>query len=232
MSGSGDGVNRIYTVRAQATCRLSYAASGTARALASAPRRGAGARLRLLPARPWRDAVGVEHRVDVAQARYRALQGVRVGDLHHEAILDHRRGGQATRFDDVRARLRERAREVLEQSVAVPGVDLDLDDERGRELAVPGHAREALGILAQQCGVGAVLAVDRDPASQRDVAHDLVTGYRPTALGQAQHHVIDAVDLDPVLARGLGRRLARAPDTQHVRGAALAVRSLPLLEAL
>src|SRR2546427_8370095 len=155
MSGSGDGVNRIYTVRAQATCRLSYAASGTARALASAPRRGAGARLRLLPARPWRDAVGVEHRVDVAQARYRALQGVRVGDLHHEAILDHRRGGQATRFDDVCARLRERAREVLEQAVAGPGREPDLDDERRREVARPRNARETLRVLAAQGPAGA-----------------------------------------------------------------------------
>ena len=46
--------------------------------------------------------------------------------------------------------LRERAREVLEQPVAVPAVELELDLERGGGLAVPGDLGEALGVAHQR----------------------------------------------------------------------------------
>src|SRR3954466_2767290 len=123
-----------------------------------------------------RDPVGVEHAVDVAQAVHRLLEALRVGDLDHEAVLNHRRGDDAARLDDVAAGLRERAREVLEQAVAVPGVDLELHLERLLVLALPVDADEALGVLAQRGGVRAVVAVDRDAAPERDVAANRAPG--------------------------------------------------------
>src|SRR5439155_774967 len=195
---------------------LAGAAAAAARTRARRPPRSGG--------RAGRDAVGVEHRLDVAQARDRPAQPVRVGDLDHEAILDHRRGRQAARLDDVGAGLRERARDVLEQPVAVPRVDLYFDDERGRLVAFPGDRREALGIPAQQDDVGTVLAMDRDAAPERDVAHDVIAGHGPAALGQAlpaqvllQHlaprvlGVLTRLSLEPLLdlvsrARGLDGR--------------------------
>src|SRR4051812_29535774 len=101
--------------------------------------------------------VGVEHAVHVAQAVHGHLQRLGVGHLDHEAVLDHRLVDDAARLDDVHAALGERAREVLEQAVAVPRVDLDLDLERGLVVAVPGDGDEAVGVLAQRLGVRAVL---------------------------------------------------------------------------
>ena len=103
--------------------------------------------------------------------------------------------------------LGERAREVLEQPGAVPGVDLQLDAEGGLVVALPRDLGEALGVLLQRRDVLAVLAVDRDAAAERDVADDLVAGHRPAALGQPHHHVVDALDLDAVAGRGAGGRV-------------------------
>src|SRR3954453_727170 len=73
-----------------------------------------------------RDAVRVEDTVDVAQAADGRLQRLGVDDLDHEAVGDHRRVDQAAGLDDVDAGLRERTRQVLEQAMAVPRVDLEL----------------------------------------------------------------------------------------------------------
>src|ERR671914_3010887 len=148
-----------------------------------------------------RDPISVEDRVDRAQLRDRRLQRVRVADLDDEAVLDHRVRDDAARLDDVDAGLRERPREVLEQAVAIPAVDLQLDLERGGRVAVPADRHEALRVLAQRGGVRAVLAVDRDAAAERHVAEDLVARDRPAALGQPQRHVLDALHPDAVLGR-------------------------------
>ena len=116
--------------------------------------------------------------------------------------------------------------------MAVPRVDLDFDDERRGLVAFPGDFHKAFGVPAQQHHVRAVLAVDRDAPPQRDVADDLVAGHRATALGQAQHHVVDALHADPVLRRGARRPPPRAPHAQEVGAAVLAVGRLALLEAL
>src|SRR3954454_16161022 len=79
-----------------------------------------------------RDPVGVEDAVDVAQPADRRLQCLGVGHLDHEAVLHHGARDDAARLDDVDPSLRERPREVLEQPVAIPGVDLQLDLERRR----------------------------------------------------------------------------------------------------
>src|SRR5207249_3727777 len=84
-----------------------------------------------------RDTVRVEHGVDVAQPADRAVEYLRVPDLHGEAVLDHLVADRAARLEDVDSGFGERAREVLEQPVAVPSVDVDLDLERGLALAVP-----------------------------------------------------------------------------------------------
>ena len=72
--------------------------------------------------------------------------------------------------------------------------------KRGLVVAVPGTRHEALRVLAQRHGVRAVLAVDRDPAAERDVAEDRVARHRPAALGQPQRDVVDALDADAVAA--------------------------------
>src|SRR5215212_7170652 len=122
--------------------------------------------------------VGVEDAVDVAQLAHRRLERLRVRNLDHEAVLHHRPRHDAARLDDVDPRLGERPREVLEQAVAVPRVDLQLDLERGRVVALPVDAHEALGVLAQSGGVRTVVAVDRDAAPERHVADDRIAGHR------------------------------------------------------
>ena len=109
-------------------------------------------RVRELP-RAGGDAVGVEHRVDVAQARDGALERRRVGDLDDEAVLHHRAADDAARLDDVDAVLGQGAREVLEQPVAVPRVDLELDAEGLLVLALPvRRGRSARGpCAARRC---------------------------------------------------------------------------------
>src|SRR4051794_24103943 len=180
-----------------------------------------------------RHPVGVEHAVDVAQAVDGLLEALRVGDLDDEAVLDHRRGDDAPRLDDVAARLGGRPREVLEQPVAVPGVDLELDLERLLVLALPVDAHEALRVLAQRGGVRAVVAVDRDAATERDVADDRVARHRPAALRQAQHDVVDALDADAVRVARARRLAALAPRRdQRLDRLLLGLRRLALLEAL
>src|SRR5947209_20258294 len=93
------------------------------------------------------DPVRVEYGVDVAQAADRLIQCPGVRDLDDEAVLDHRVVHRTPRLEDVDAGLRERARHVLEQPVAVPAVDLELDSERGLGVAVPRDGREPVGIL-------------------------------------------------------------------------------------
>src|SRR5919108_2937108 len=179
-----------------------------------------------------RHAIGVEDAVDVAQAVDRLLERLRVGDLDDEPVLNHGRGDDAARLDDVAAGLGERPGEVLEEAVAVPGVDLQLDLERLLVLALPMDAHEALGILAQRGGVRAVVAVDRDAAPERHVADDRVAGHRAAALGQAQHHVVDALDADSVGAARPGRLAALAARRDERLDAALLLRGLALLEPL
>src|SRR4051794_12881348 len=159
-----------------------------------------------------RDAVRVEHRVDVPQALDAGLQRASVPHLDDEAVLDHRIHHGAARLEDVHAALGERAREVLEQARPVVAVDLQLDAERLRPLTVPAHLREALGVLHERLRVRAVLAVDRDALAQRDVPDDRVARHRAAALGEPQHHVDAgvAVDLDAV-CRGLRGRLRLLP---------------------
>src|SRR4051794_19982761 len=183
-----------------------------------------------------RDAVRVEHRVDVPQALDAGLQRARVPHLDDEAVLDHWLDDGAARLEDVHAALGERAREVFEQPRAVVAVDLQLDAERLRSLAVPAHLREALRVLHERLRVRAVLAVDRDALSERDVADDRVARHRAAALGEAQHYVDAGVALDlDAVGRGLGRRLrllALLVGDELLYGAARLDRGLALLQPL
>src|SRR5580658_4101907 len=83
---------------------------------------------------------------------------------------------------------------------------------------------------AQRASVGAVLAVDRDAAPERDVADDLIAGRRAAALREAQHHVTDAFDADPELARGVGRPAALAARRDDRARALLILGGLAALE--
>src|SRR3954467_10354929 len=121
-SGPGEHAHAIHPAAS------AYQASRRAAPPAPPPAGSAGTR---------RHPVGVEHAVDVAQAVDGLLEPLRVGDLDDEAVLHHRRGNDPPPLDDVAPRLGERPREVLEQAVAVPRVDLQLDLERLLVLALP-----------------------------------------------------------------------------------------------
>ena len=144
--------------------------------------------------------VGVEDAFDVAQALDGLLEPLGVGHLDDEAVLDHGRADDAAGLDDVEACLGKGPRQVLQQPVAVPGVDLELDAEGALVVAFPMDAHEPLGILAQRDGVGAVVAVDRDAAAERDVADDRIARHRAAALGQPDEDVLHPVDADAVAA--------------------------------
>src|SRR3954467_11680943 len=176
--------------------------------------------------------VGVEHAVDVAQAVDGLLQALSVRDLDDEAVLDHRRRDDAARLDDVAARLGERPREILEQAVAVPGVDLQLDLERLLVLALPVDAEKPPRVLAQGGRFRAVVAVDRDAAPERDVADDRVARHRPAALGEAEHDALHALDADAVRVRGTRGLAALALTGDQRLGGRLLLGRLALLEAL
>src|SRR5690349_1586480 len=124
--------------RAQAIHPAASASHASRRVAPPAPRPSAGS------AGTRGHPVRVEHAVDAAQAVDGLLEALRVGDLDDEPVLDHRRGDDAARVDDVAARLGEGPREVLEEAVAIPGVDLELDLERLLVLALPVDADEAL----------------------------------------------------------------------------------------
>ena len=81
--------------------------------------------------------------------------------------------------------------------MAIPSVDLDLHPERGVGVAVPAHLRKTLRVAPEHGNVGTVLAVDRDPPAERDVADDGIAGHWTAALGQAEHDLVDPLDRDP-----------------------------------
>src|SRR5262249_2998326 len=116
----------------------------------------------------------------------------------------HRVVRRAAGADDVDPRLGKGPREVLEQTGAVVGVDLQLDPIGSLVFAFPSHVDEALWRLFQRPDVLAVGAVDGDPAPQRDVAGDLVAGHRPAALRQPHGDVVGALDDDSVVGSVLG----------------------------
>src|SRR5918993_507779 len=98
-----------------------------------------------------RHAVGIEHRVDVPQALDAHLERLRVAYLDDEAVLDHRVDRRTACLDDVAPRLGERAREVLEQAVAIPAVDLDLGAEcLTGAVALPPDLGEALRVALER----------------------------------------------------------------------------------
>ncbi len=73
------------------------------------------------------------------------------------------------------------------------------------------------GAFISALDVLAVVAMDRDPAAERDVSDDLVAGHRATALGEADDDVVDALDLDPVARRFLGAALALVAALEDTR---------------
>ena len=163
------------------------------------------------------------------------LQRLRVADLDHEAVLDHRVRDDAARLDDVDAAPRRTCARGPRAGGGGPSASTwisTLND--GLVVAVPGDRHEALGVLAQRGGVRAVLAVDRDAAAERDVADDRVARHRAAALGQPQRDVVDALDADAVLRRRRRRLAARrvARGDQVLGGRRLLLGRLALLEAL
>ncbi len=135
--------------------------------------------------------------------------------------------------EDVDPGIREGAGHVLQQPVTIPALDLDLHAERGFGVTFPLHRGEAVRILAQHGHVGTVLAMDRDAATEGDVADDLIAGHRATALGDAQHDVVDAVHHDPECrARGVRPFATPASREQVVGRGRLGLGGLPLLQPL
>ena len=87
-------------------------------------------------------------------------------------------------------------RDVREQPGAVEGLDLDGDEERGGAGGLPVDLQDALRLLLEVAGVGAVVAVDADAAGAGDEAEDGVAGDRGAAAGELDPDVVDAEDLD------------------------------------
>ncbi len=70
--------------------------------------------------------------LDVLERRQQAPERLHVAQLDDVPVARHPVLHHAAVLDDVRAELREGARDVLEQARAVPGRDRDLDAERLR----------------------------------------------------------------------------------------------------
>src|SRR4029079_16043462 len=144
-----------------------------------------------------RHPVGVEDCIEVAQCAEKRAERLHVPELGRIPVARHAVFDGAAVRDDVRAVLGERPGDVLEQPGAIPAVDGDLDAEAGRRrVALPLDRREALGVPHQRLDVGAVGAMDRDPATERDVAPDLVARHRCAALREPYEDVVDAGDDD------------------------------------
>ncbi len=158
--------------------------------------------------------------MDAADVGEDVVELAHVAHLEREAVAHDAVGqGLHAAADDVDARIRERAREVLEQVVAVERLDHELDPEGHAPEPLPVHLGEALGVLHEGAGVLAVAAVDGDALAEGDVAHDVVAGDGLTALGHADHDVAHAFDGDPEVA-GEGLRfvdLWHGMRGQHLR---------------
>src|SRR5665809_121288 len=50
--------------------------------------------------------------------------------------------------------------------------------------------------VVKRSRVGRVLVVDSDVVAERDLADDLVSGHRPAALSEPQHHVAEPLQVD------------------------------------
>ena len=97
--------------------------SSARRAGRAAPARAGGALARDHP-------VGVVDRVDASEVGDDVVELVDVADLEHEPVAYDAVGQRLhAPADDVHARVRKRACDVLEQVVAVERLDLDLDPE-------------------------------------------------------------------------------------------------------
>ena len=107
--------------------------------------------------------------------------------------------------------LGEHLGDVAQQPRPVERLDLDRHHERGRLVVVPLDLDDALGVIDEAGGVGAVGAVHRDAAAAGDEAHDLVAGHRRAAPRQPHHHVVEALDVHArgAAARRAGRRGGR-----------------------
>src|SRR5204863_9228568 len=91
------------------------------------------------------DPVGVENGVDVAEAGDRLVERAGVPHFDHESVFDHRVVDGAACLEDVDPGFGERPGHVLQETVSIPAIDLDLYPEGGLRVAVPGHRCEALG---------------------------------------------------------------------------------------
>src|SRR4051812_23472250 len=101
-----------------------------------------------VPKLAWRDAVGVENGVQMAQRVEQAAERTDVPDLGRVPVLRQLILDVPAVFDDVGAVLGERPGDVLEQARAVPRVDGDLHAEALCGGAVPVDRSEPLGVAA------------------------------------------------------------------------------------
>ena len=103
--------------------------------------------------------------------------------------------GAAVRFADVDPLLAERVPDGGQDAGAVRGHRPGAAPARLIfALRVPRDLDAALGIGVER--LRAAAAVDRDAATARDEAEDVVAGQRIAALGVADEHVVDAVEAD------------------------------------
>src|SRR3954468_4392663 len=74
-----------------------------------------------------------------------------------------------------------------------------MDAERLGRPAFPADRGEPLGVPCERADVRTVLAVNRDPLAERDVADDLVARNGSAALREPDENVLDPVNGDAVV---------------------------------
>src|SRR5690606_27081493 len=165
----------------------------------------------------------------LANASYPEDVGVMVDALHHprdligaatlEAQADPRRAAAlalGARARDVHAERADELAELAHQASAIVRADLHVDPVQLSVTAAPLDLHQPLR-LARRQHVGAAPQVNRDAATARDEADDVVARDRAAAAGATAEHLVGAVDAQPA-RDGLGRYGWRLLDHRRRRG--------------
>src|SRR5438270_9432835 len=143
--------------------------------------------------------VGVVHAVDPLEGGQQRVQVGRVGQLELEAHARHPVGtGERVAAQDVEVVVGDHLPHVDPEPGPVQSLELDGGDEASRAVPVPLHLHHAAHVARRQPRrVRAVAAVDAHAAAACDEADDLVAGHRGAAPAEADHHVVEALDVHP-----------------------------------
>src|SRR5690606_40372401 len=140
------------------------------------------------------------HAGDAPDRPHDLLEVGQVLDFDDEGAGHPAFDGLDLRRADVGPGVRDRRRDLGEEAAAVVALDDEADEEAVARLGLPLDLDPPLRVVAQVEDVGAVGAMDRDPAAAGDVADDAVAGDRLAALGVPHHQVVEPLDADAAAA--------------------------------